>query len=261
MKYYPIWSYLSISGMDAPLISIAWYLYFAQNLLNTSLNTQHCLILGVSVWLGYMADRLFDIRFKKEAQLISLRHQFCKENEFKLWILWLIILIPITIFSLNTLNSDKIFAGLILILFILLYNYLNQCFSRKRFPKEICAAALFSYGTLFLIESPLKIEEFIHLTLICFLNCLILTHKEKQVDKLMGINSWTHPFTYRSIFIIIALFCIYFLITFQGIFNPFFATCLLCLVLHIKSHHIDKEKFRITLESLYAIIPLWALIS
>ncbi len=80
MKRYPIWSYLSISAMDAPLISIAWYLYFAQNLLNISLNIQHCLILGVSVWLGYMADRLFDIRFKKEAQLISLRHQFCKEK-------------------------------------------------------------------------------------------------------------------------------------------------------------------------------------
>ena len=261
MKRYPIWSYLSISAMDAPLISIAWYLYFAQNSFNASLHTQHCLILGVSVWLGYMADRLFDIRFKKEAQLISLRHQFCKENEFKLWILWLTILIPIAIFSLNTLNSDKIFAGLILILFILLYSFLNQYFSRKRFPKEICVAALFSYGTLFLVESPLKIEEFIHLTLICFLNCLILTHKEKQVDKLMGINSWTHPFTHCSIFIIIALLCIYFLITFKGLFNPFFATCLLCLALHIKSHHIDEERFRIILESLYAIIPLWAIIA
>ena len=144
-------------------------------------------------------------------------------------------------------------------LYILLYNCLNQYFSRKRFPKEICVAALFSYGTLFLIEDPSKIEEFINLTLICFINCLILTHKEKNLDELMGINSWTHPFTYRSVFIIIALFCIYFLITFQGIFNPFFAACLLCLALHIKSHHINEEQFRITVESLYAIIPLLAL--
>ena len=261
MKRYPIWSYLSIYALDAPMISIAWYLYFAQNFFNTSANAQHCLILGVSVWLGYMADRLFDIRFKKEAQLISLRHQFCKENEFKLWILWLIILIPIAIFSLNTLNSDKLFAGLILILFILLYNCLNQNFSRKRFPKEICVAAIFSYGTLFLVESTLKIEEIIHLTLICFLNCLILTHKEKQVDKLMGISSWTHPFTYRSIIIIIALFCTYFIIAFQSIFNPFFATCLLCLALHIKSHHLAEERFRIILESFYAIIPFLALMA
>ena len=241
--------------MDAPIISIAWYLYFVQNSVEASFNSIHCIILGTSVWLGYMADRLFDIRSKKEAQLISLRHQFCKEHEFKLWILWLIILIPIAIFSLNTLNNDIFFVGFILITFILLYNCLNQYFSRKGFPKEICVAALFSYGTLFLVESPLKIEEFIHFTLICFLNCLILTHKEKQVDRLMDINSWTHSFNHRSINIIIALFCIYFLIAFQGIFNPFFATCLLCLALHTKSH-LNGEQFRTILESLYAIIPL-----
>ena len=95
MKRYPIWSYLSISATDAPIISIAWYLYFVQNSVNASLNAQHCLILGVSVWLGYMADRLFDVRLKKESQLISLRHQLSKEHEFKLWILWVIILISI----------------------------------------------------------------------------------------------------------------------------------------------------------------------
>ena len=65
MKRYPIWSYLSISATDSSIISVAWYLYFAQNSVNASLNYQHCLILGVSVWLGYMADRLFDIRLKK----------------------------------------------------------------------------------------------------------------------------------------------------------------------------------------------------
>ena len=72
MKRFPIWSYLSITAMDAPMISIAWYLYFAQNSFNTSHNAQHCLILGVSVWLAYMADRLFDVRLKEESQLISL---------------------------------------------------------------------------------------------------------------------------------------------------------------------------------------------
>ena len=90
----------------------SWYLYFVQiQLIQSQYST--LLILGVSVWLGYMADRLFDVRFKKKCQLISLRHQFCKENEFKLWILWVIILISIAIFGLNTLNNDKIFVGFI----------------------------------------------------------------------------------------------------------------------------------------------------
>lgn len=261
MKRYPNWSYLSITAMDAPIISIAWYLYFAQNSFNSNLYIQNCLILGVSIWLGYMADRLFDIRLKEEFQLISLRHLFCKENELKLWILWLIVLLQITIFSLNKLNNDKIFVGLMLILFTLLYNCLNQYFSKNRFPKEICVSILFSLGTLFLIEGPFKIKEFIHFTLICFLNCLVLTYKEKHVDKLMGVDSLTHAFTHRSIIVIIALFCLYFLAFFQGIFNPFFAICILCLALHIKSYKINRELFRIIIESAYAIIPLLALIT
>ena len=260
MKRYPIWSYLSISATDAPLISIAWYLYFVQNSVNVRPNLQHCLILGVSVWLGYMADRLFDVRLKKESQLISLRHQFSKVYEFKLWILWVVILIPLVTFSLNTLNSYKIFAGFVLISFILLYNCLNQYFSGKRFPKEICVAALFAYGTLFLIENPFKIEGFIHFTLICFLNCLILTNKDRRVDNQMGVRSWTYPLTQQSITVITILLSIYFIITFRSIENPFCAICIACLLIHISSKNLNEEQFRVALESAYTLIPLIAII-
>ena len=261
MKRYPIWSYLSISATDAPIISIAWYLYFAQNSVNASPNLQHCLILGVSVWLGYMADRLFDVRLKKESQLISLRHQFSKKHEFKLWILWVIILISIVIFSLNTLNNDKIFVGSILVFLILLYYCLNHYFLGKRFPKEICVAVLFAYGTLFLIENPFKIEEFINFTLICFLNCLILTHKDTRVDNQMGVRSWAHPLTHQSITIITVLLGIYYLIVFRSIADPFCAICMVCFLIHISSRNLNEEQFRVALESAYTLIPLIALIN
>lgn len=260
MKRYPIWSYLSISAMDAPVISIAWYLYFVEKSTGSSSNIQNCLILGFSVWLGYMADRLFDIRCKKDAQFISLRHQFCKKHASGLWILWAIILILTAIFSFLTLNSDKIFVGFALIIFILLYNFFNQYFSQRKFPKEICVAVLFAYGTLFLLESAVKIDDLAHFTLICFLNCLILTHKDKPVDHQMGVNSWTHSLSHRSITIIMIALCIYFLIALQGIMNPFFITCLVCIVLHTVSHRFNEEQFRTTLESLYTLIPLLGLI-
>ena len=256
MKRYPIWSYLNICAIDAPLISIAWYLYFAEYSFNTSLNVQNCLILGISVWLGYMADRLFDVRLKEGSRLISLRHQFCKENELKLWTLWVIILIAITIFSLNKLNNDKLFVGLNIMLFILIYNCLNQCFSRKRFPKEICVAVLFSYGTLFLIEKPLNLDDFLHFTIICFLNCIILTHKDRQVDDQMGFRSWSYPLSHQSISIIIVLLGMYFLIISQNIGNSFFIICAACLLLHRLSKYLNEEKFRVALESSYTIIPL-----
>ena len=259
MKRYPFWSYLTISAIDAPLISVAWYLYFAKNSTEAGFNLPHCCILGFSVWLGYMADRLFDIRFNKNAQWVSFRHQFCKQHEITLWTVWTMILIPTVIFSLYVLNSDKIFVGLSLIFFILLYNLLNQVFSNGKFPKEICVALLFAFGTLFLLEDSIKLENLAHFSLVCFLNCLIITHKDKHVDKLMRVSSWTHSFRNRSIFTIIALAGIYFLITFQSVLNPFFITCASCAVLHAISYRMNEEAFRVTTESLYASIPILAL--
>lgn len=260
MKTYPFWSYLSISAIDAPLISVAWYAYFVQKTQISDLNIAHCLILGCSVWLGYMADRLFDINFKKEAQFISLRHQFCRQYEPILWTLWATILTFTVILSLNILNSDKIVLCFILILFISLYNLLNQYFTQKKFPKEIFIAALFAYGTLFLIEGPMNINYLLNFCLICFLNCLVINYKEKKVDKLMGVNSLTHLFSHRFILIIISLSCIYYLISFQSIFNPFAILCLINIVLHNTSKYIDTEHYRVINESLYALVAFMAMI-
>ena len=221
---------------------------------------QFCLILGLSVWLGYMADRLFDIRFNKSGTFSSLRHQFCKEHESKLWILWTVILVFTVILSMISLNSDKIVAGLALLSFILLYNLLNQVFSQKKFPKEICVALIFACGTFFLFRKPpVKFNDFIQFCIICFLNCLILTYKDKKVDDKMSVNSWSHTFSHRTITIIAVLACIYCLLANQGILNPHFVTSLICTLLHISSHHIDEESFRSIIESLYALIPTVAL--
>ena len=260
MKRYPIWSYLSISAMDAPIISVSWYLYFAQNSLNYSFNSQHCLILGVSVWLGYMADRLFDIRLKEEYQLTSLRHKFCKEHRLKLWIIWFIVLILIVIFSLRELNSDKLFTCFILLANILLYNCLNQYFSRKGFPKEICAAAIFSYGTLIFVEYSIEIDTFINFTIICFLNCLILSHKDKEIDSKMGVRSIMQSYTHRTIAIITLFPLAYFCIIFDSAANPFFIISVFCLIIHCFSDSFNEEYYRLTIESIYTFIPIFFLL-
>lgn len=258
MKPYPFWSFLSISALDAPMISVAWYIYFVEKSQIADLNMQYCLILGCSVWLGYMADRLFDIEFKKEAKFISLRHLFCKQYKPYLWALWAIILISTLIFSLDTLNNDKIVVGFILILIILLYNFLNQYFTKKKFPKEVFIAAIFAYGTLFLIQGPMNLSYLFNFCLICFLNCLIINHKEKKIDQLMGVTSLTHLFSHRFILIIISLSCAYYLISFQSLLNPFSIICLINLALHATSKHIDAEHFRVITETSYILVALIA---
>ena len=260
MKRYPIWSYLNITSMDAPMISVAWHLYFCQNAGLTGFEISNYIILCASVWLGYMADRLFDVRQKKSYELFSSRHKFCKDYESKLWILWLIIFIVTVTFSLNILKSDKFVVCFILMLFIALYNYLNFKFSQKKFPKEICVASLFSYGTLILIEKPFALDEFLHFALICFLNCLILTHKNRCADIKMNMNSWSHRFSHQSISMITVLIGIFFIIVLKNLENPFILSCLACLLIHTLFKDINDENFRFALESAYIFIPIFALI-
>ena len=260
MNKYPFWSYLNISAIDAPLISVTWYLYFAHKSAENNFNVNYCIILGLSVWLGYMADRLLDIGFKKEAHFTSLRHQFCKEFKSALWISWAIVLTITVFFSLYYLNSDKIFVGFIFFLFILLYNLLNQFYSQLKLPKEIFVSILFAYGTLFFVKDPLEINEFIHFVSICFLNCLIISNKDKQVDKLMGVRSLASTFSHGSISVIMVLSSVYYLITFKGIMNPFFTTCLVGTILHSLSNRIASDKFIVTTEIFYILIPLMTLV-
>jgi hypothetical protein len=72
----------------------------------------------------------------------------------------------------------------------------------------------------------------------------------------MGVTSLTHLFSQRFILILISLSCVYYLISFQSILNPFFIICLMNLALHTTSKHIDAEHFRVITESLYILVAL-----
>lgn len=260
MKRYPIWSYSNIFAIDAPMISIAWYLYIQQRFPENHLNIKYCFILGFSVWLGYMADRLLDVKFRKSGRFKTLRHQFCEENNTSLWVLWSAIFVFTLILSAYTINSDKFVVGLAIVLSILVYNALNQYFYNKRFPKEIFIAVIFTLGTFFLIEGPVKFNDFFQFGLICFLNCLILNNKDKEADNKMGINSWTQIFSHRTTTAIALTICFYCLASSSNTLNPFFITSLLCTLLHIRSYQINDEVFRSIIENLYTLIPILAIL-
>ena len=168
-----------------------------------------------------------------------------------MWVIWAFVLTITVFLSLYSLNSDKIFVGFIFLLIILLYNFINQFYSKLNLPKEVFVSIIFTYGTLFFTEDPLEISKFINFASICFLNCLIINNKDKQVDKLMGVRSWANTLSHEMISGLIVLCCIYYLITFKGIMNPFFTTCIVGMILHSVSNHIAADKFIVIIESFY----------
>ena len=256
MQNKNIFYYINILALDAPMIGVSWYIYFSKYSNDSYFNNLNCLILFTSIWLGYALDRLLDVRSRKIAELFSSRHKFCKNNEIILWKIWTLVFIFTIFLCLFTLNSENIFAGLVIVSIIALYNIVNQRFSNRGLPKEICVALIFSYGTNFFIEAPNKSINVINFGLLCFINCIIIAYKDKYEDRKAKFISWAHQLDSLTILIFITVSCIYFYISIGEIINPLLLTCLGCLALYSLSNYLSSAQFRLSTETIYILIPL-----
>ena len=67
----------NVLSLDAALIAVLWYTLFADSI-GTARTGSAALVLALSVWLTYTADRLFDVSKRQPEHLLSTRHQFAK---------------------------------------------------------------------------------------------------------------------------------------------------------------------------------------
>ena len=253
---------IHILALDAPLIGLAWQQYFAHTFgIDLALSKEGA-ILVAAIWLAYMADRLFDIHGKSPNRLESKRHQFVQRYSQSLWLIWTIVLVGNIAYSLYVLNSDKIVACLIVFFLILLYNLINQCLWRKGFPKEVCVALLFSSSCFVLLDVGFPLKDFLNLSLIISLNCILLSKKEEFADQRMGFHSLAQSLHSQMITGLIVASLVYFAVVMPSYLNPFFLLSLSLLMLHVlslKYQSLGDEGYRFLLECLYCIIPLFFL--
>lgn len=258
MKIRPLITSVHALALDAPLIGLAWQQYFAQSYGIDSALSEQGLILVAALWLGYMADRLFDVQKKVPHRFLSKRHQFVQAYRQYLWPIWSIVLVTSIIYSLSTLTSEKIVVCLALFFAFLLYN-LAQCLWPRHFPKEVCVALLFSSACLVLLDAPFQWLDFLNLSLIIFLNCILLSKKEQLADKRAGFSSLAQALDSQLITGLIVGSIATFALGCASWWNPFFAlsaSLLILQILHWKSRTLSDELYRLLVESLYGIIPL-----
>ena len=177
----------NLIALDAALIAVAWQVTLARAL-EVSLAAPAYIVLGLSVWLTYMADRLFDVASRSEDSLRSLRHQFTKRYKGTLWRIWWSVLMVNLVFA-TQLSATQLKRGLVLLAFCLLYTWLNQRLSRRFFPKEIFVAFIYSGGVVLFLPTAASTSFFVFFALLCLLNCLIIGAKEKAIDAQMQVHS------------------------------------------------------------------------
>ena len=182
-----LWQWPNILAIDTALVSILWQLSLVRAL-NTEIGWAASAVLGLSVWLTYVADRLFDVKSREKVALFSLRHQFAKRYHQALWYVWFVML-AINLLLAKQLTAMQLKNGCLLLIFCLLYTTLNQKLSRHFFPKEICVALIYASGVIIFMPVAYPLGFFGVFALLCLLNCLMIGAREKVIDAKMHVRS------------------------------------------------------------------------
>ena len=261
-------------SLDAPLVAIAWQIVIAKSLL-ASLEFHHHLVLGISVWLCYSADRFFEP--SQLAVTSSRRHEIFKRHGIAFLVIWFFSLFLAVIVSLIFLPLECFVWGIPL--FVMSVSNLVLCIreSRTGMPspvfKELRTAAIFALGCFYFpaYESfPDVSKSSMTLTVafyLLFINCLSTSRWELANDKRKGSLSFLQrspklltALSGTKFFAVLALGLI--LVSGIGICLEIFllthALTILVFVLWLDEvSFLAEEDKRITIDLGYWILPLF----
>jgi hypothetical protein len=189
------WQWPTILSLDAPAVALLWQWLLARSA-NATLHAHDAFILGASVWLAYVADRW--IEGCRLAEVFTLRHRFYQRWRWPVAAVWLAVLGCDVGIALLHLTSRELEAGLVLLAFVVVYLFSHQLVHRNhgwRLPKEACVAILLGGGAgLFpFLRSPFPwwplIPPLTLFVLLCFVNCVLISAWECEVDEMHGQTS------------------------------------------------------------------------
>ncbi len=207
ISFAQFWQWPNLLALDAVIVAAAWQFAFETSL-SSHVTTAERIVLAFSVWLTYMADRLFDSRKHPPIRLLSSRHQFAKRNSTILWRLWWSAFSINCVIAFTNLDRLSLKNGFCLLSACLLYTALNQTLSKRFFPKELCVALIFAGGVIIFLDTPLPWFAASAYALLCLCNCVAISLKELKSDQVMGLISLSSirpPFLLPACFAFTAL--------------------------------------------------------
>ena len=203
-----LWQWPNILGLDAAGIAMAWLGIFTMHARPPEQpGAAAYLVLGLSVWLTYLADRLFDVSGRPTEALLSIRHRFAKAHFRRLWEAWGVLLTIAIATAVCCLQAFQLKAGFLLLIVCLIYSLLNQRCAKRFFPKEVFVAAIFTAGTQVFLSTPQLDLPVLTLALLCLTNCLVIAERERRVDARLRVHSLAKHLPTQWLWVLIGLTC------------------------------------------------------
>ena len=190
MKRIPLWLLPNVWSLDAPLVAVAWQALLAEST-GTPLRLVARVILFLTVWLIYIADRLLDTR-QPALEPEPERHQFYRVHRRAAYVTAAIILAVDAVLILLELLPAVFRTGLLTFAGVSLYFFILHGMSIS-FPKEAAVAILFTIGT-FLVAFTRTNQPVLNLLpaavsfcFLCLANLLAIEYGERATPMKSGL--------------------------------------------------------------------------
>ena len=197
------WLWPHLLSLDAPLVAVVWQSWWAHSSGVRLLRSDE-LILGLGVWMIYLADRLGDTTPLATSEPETARHAFYRRQRRAMRLVALAVFIALALLAPSLLPTREFLAGLGLLSLTGVYFWLIH---RKphgvwpRFvPKEAVVGGMFALGTGFFVllrRGGLKAEFPTALALFgaaCFFNCAMITKWERSFQDVRASPSLLNSF-------------------------------------------------------------------
>jgi lipoprotein signal peptidase len=248
-------------AIDTAAIVATWAAVFAHQTKH-SIPIAHILILAISTWIAYQADRLLDVRSKAIKALLTRRHQFAKQHQQALWH-WLIAMLVINLgIAGSQLSLRELQRGVWLLAAVISYVLLNQIVHKKYGLKELSITLIISAGVILMIPA---FEDWYLLGLfawLCLLNCLLITQKEAAIDRACAITSIAPALTASRIWPLALLPLSLLWLWDNAIAHGLWLSYLLLATLYWQQKRLHPELYRVLADTallLGALYALWAI--
>ncbi len=188
----PLWLWPNLLGLDAPLVAVSWQWLYAR-CFDVSIPPVIHLILGLSVWCVYLADRLYDAYRAKDFLNATSRLRFTKEHFTALAVATMLAGCVNLFLIIRFVPAHLMLHGLITAGLLALY-YVFRFGSSGKLPREIMCGMVFAIGSAIATFSYGQPESmgirFIGavamLGLVCSANCVMISVWERDADLASG---------------------------------------------------------------------------
>lgn len=180
----PIWLVPNLLSLDAPLVAVAWLYMFAKTW-GVNYHPEHeYLVLGLVVWVLYVADRLLDAGVHGNSPRCQERHRF-HQRHWRKFAVGAVIAALAALALVLTKSPMAIFGYLLVEAFLVAGFFAMALFASPGtdeipYAKNILGGLSFAFGTAMvahvylrdkgIIDLVLRSREFIAFAVLCILN-------------------------------------------------------------------------------------------